>query len=102
MDNKPRLRVPLLDRVRDAVRDTPVVGKVYYRVSRGRALLEACDPATRLLRRQMRGAPTPPLALVCVYRRRNAANLQALLSQLPPRTQVALWASTSRTPRCTR
>lgn len=57
-----------------------------------RCLAEQVDPTPALLARQLAKAPLPPAALVCVYRRRNAALLRALIDAMPASAPIALWA----------
>ncbi len=61
------------------------------RAKRGlEAVAETLDPALRVA---LRGCPPPPpLALVAVYRRHNAATVRRLLDGLPAGSAVALWA----------
>jgi hypothetical protein len=53
--------------------------------------LERCDPSLRIVRRRTAATPLPVLALVCVYRMRFAANVEAIRRQLPADARVALW-----------
>lgn len=55
-------------------------------------LVERLDPSPAVLRARLRTVPAPPAALVCVYRRRNAGHVAALVDALPAGSAVALWA----------
>lgn len=57
-----------------------------------RCLSEQVDPTPTLLARRLANRQLPPVALVSVYRRRNADRLRLLIDALPASTPVALWA----------
>jgi hypothetical protein len=79
-----------------AVDKLPLSWKVA--VARGLRVVESAEPSSRIRLHTM-SAGSPPTALLCIYRRDNAPNVERLVASGPPDTVVRLWALDETAPR---